>query len=90
MSTSSPSTLSPPSTFDILPPLHSILSRLLLPPANTSPNATPTPASSFPSQLTTISLPNGPHDSNLPNGLNGPNSNDGPLNPKDLAAAVSE
>lgn len=55
-----------PSTFTIIPPLHTILSRLLLTNQSANPlepNATPTPANT---------------------------SNDGPLNPKDLAAAVSE
>ncbi|KAL8858395.1 MAG: hypothetical protein Q9178_005076 [Gyalolechia marmorata] len=55
-----PATLPPPSTFDIIPPLHTILSRLLLSDPATSP-ASP---------------------SN--------NSNQDPLSPKDLAAAVSE
>ncbi|KAL8923322.1 MAG: hypothetical protein Q9208_004722 [Pyrenodesmia sp. 3 TL-2023] len=55
-----------PSAFTIIPPLHAILQRLLLPnpPANPlEPGATPAPADA---------------------------SNEGPLDPKDLAAAVSE
>lgn len=44
---SNPSTLPSPSTFDILPPLHALLSRLLLPPPSTS---TPAASSSTPSQ----------------------------------------
>ncbi|KAL8912844.1 MAG: hypothetical protein Q9171_002222 [Xanthocarpia ochracea] len=55
-----PATLPPPSTFDIIPPLHTILSRLLLSDPATSPTS--------PSN----------------------NSNQDPLSPKDLAAAVSE
>ncbi|KAL8844419.1 MAG: hypothetical protein Q9176_001329 [Flavoplaca citrina] len=53
-------TLPPPSTFDIIPPLHTTLSRLLLSEPTTSPTS--------PSN----------------------NSNQGPLAPKDVAAAVSE
>ncbi|KAI4271571.1 MAG: hypothetical protein LQ337_005914 [Flavoplaca oasis] len=53
-------TLPSPSTFDIIPPLHIILSRLLL----SEPTSSPT------------SPPN--------------NSNQSPLAPKDVAAAVSE
>ncbi|KAI4253250.1 MAG: hypothetical protein L6R42_007661 [Xanthoria sp. 1 TBL-2021] len=55
-----PATLPPPSTFDIIPPLHTTLSRLLLSDSTTSPTS---PSSS---------------------------GNQGPLSPKDLAAAVSE
>ncbi|MCJ1250261.1 hypothetical protein MMC30_007487 [Trapelia coarctata] len=36
-----PSTLPPPCTFDFLPPLHHLLSRLLLPPLNPGDQATP-------------------------------------------------
>ncbi|MCJ1465214.1 hypothetical protein MMC07_003830 [Pseudocyphellaria aurata] len=38
--------LPPPSTFDILPPLHALLSRLLLPAASGPTTASPLPASS--------------------------------------------
>ncbi|KAL8725354.1 MAG: hypothetical protein Q9166_007414 [cf. Caloplaca sp. 2 TL-2023] len=39
MSTNNPPNLPPPSTFDILPPLHSILSRLLLTESPTFPKS---------------------------------------------------
>ncbi|KAL8999636.1 MAG: hypothetical protein Q9169_001596 [Polycauliona sp. 2 TL-2023] len=55
-----PATLPPASTFDIIPPLHTVLSRLLLSDSIASPTS--------PSH----------------------NGNQGPLSPKDLAAAISE
>lgn len=43
--TSRPSTLPPPSTFDILPPLYALLSRLLLPQQSTQTSSTPATSS---------------------------------------------
>ncbi|KAI4189133.1 MAG: hypothetical protein L6R41_001681 [Letrouitia leprolyta] len=81
---SEPPTLPSPSTFDILPPLHTILSRLLLPtpPQSQSQTGTSAPTSpnnsSFPAATTITSFPPNVTTSSTP------------LNPKDLAAAISE
>ncbi len=62
-----------PSTFDILPPLHAVLSRLLLPPTNSQQTTTSTPVQSSSSSQ---HLPGTPAPS-------------GYLSPKDVAVAAS-
>jgi hypothetical protein len=58
--TSKPTTLPPPSTFDILPPLHALLSRLLLPASQPStqtpfsPPITSSPALTNPTNTTPL------------------------------------
>ena len=65
--TSSPlpqQTLPPPSTYDILPPLHTILSRLLLPSSQTSsqPSTSPQAAISPATSQNAITTPLSPKD----------------------------
>lgn len=62
-----------PSTFDILPPLHAVLSRLLLPPTNSQQTTTSTPLQSSSSSQP---LPGTPAPSSY-------------LSPKDVAIAAS-